>query len=87
MRTSFILLAQYGGSAIIPIETVQRDYFPHLGVEKLVAKMVRGEIALPLVRIEPRSQKAARGVHLSDLSTWIDARREAAMKELRAVTT
>lgn len=87
MKTSFILLAQYGGSAIIPIETVQRDYFPHLGVEKLVAKMVRGEIGLPLVRIEPRSQKASRGVHLCDLAKWIDARREAALKELKAITT
>jgi hypothetical protein len=87
VKTSFILLAQYNGSAIVPIETVQRDYFPHIGVEKLVAKMVRGEIALPLVRIEPRSKKSSRSVHVDDLACWIDARREAAMKELRAVTT
>lgn len=86
MKTSFILLAQYDGLAVIPLERVQRDYFPHLGVEKLVAKMVRGEIMLPLVRIEA-SQKAARGVHISDLAKWIDDRREAALKELKAVTT
>ena len=30
MNTSFLLMAQYGGKAIIPIEDVYRDYFPHL---------------------------------------------------------
>jgi hypothetical protein len=33
------------------------------------------------VRIEPNSQKAAKGVHLTDLAMYIDGRRAAALKE------
>jgi Pyocin activator protein PrtN len=40
-----------------------------------------GEIAIPLVRREGNSQKAAKGVHLADLAARIDARRVAAVKE------
>ncbi len=87
MNTAFLLAARYDGLAVIPIETVQRDYFPHIGVEKLAGKIVRGEITLPMIRIEPRSQKAARGVHVADLARWIDDRREAALKELKAITS
>lgn len=82
MSTAFLLLAQYGGGAVIPISLVCRDYFSHLTPEKLVRKISAGEIALPLVRIEA-SQKAAKGVHLVDLARWIDDRAEAARKECR----
>lgn len=84
MNTAFILLAQYDGRAIIPLDLVCRDYFSHLTPQKLAAKIDRGEIKLALTRIED-SQKAARGVHISDLSAWIDARREAATKELQQI--
>ncbi|MFH6783569.1 MULTISPECIES: pyocin activator PrtN family protein [Methylobacterium] len=80
MNTAFLLLAQYGGAAVIPIERVCRDYFSHLTPEKLVRKISAGEIALPLVRIEA-SQKSAKGVHLNDLARWVDERAEAARKE------
>lgn len=30
MTTIFLLLAQYGATAVIPIDVVARDYFPHL---------------------------------------------------------
>ncbi|WP_238192150.1 pyocin activator PrtN family protein [Methylobacterium frigidaeris] len=82
MNTAFLLLAQYGGAAVIPIEAVCRDYFSHLTPEKLVRKISAGEIALPLVRIEA-SQKSAKGVHLNDLARWVDDRAEAARKECR----
>jgi hypothetical protein len=84
MNTAFLLMAQYGARAIIPIEIVARDYFPHLGTQKLVTKIDRGEVKIPLVRIEA-SNKAARGVHLGDLANWIDARRDAAARELEKV--
>jgi hypothetical protein len=84
MNTAFLLAARYDGLAVIPLEKVQRDFFPHLTVDKLAHKLGRGEIALPMVRIE-KSQKASRGVHLSDLANWIDARREAAQKELKSI--
>jgi Pyocin activator protein PrtN len=62
--------------AVIPINDVCRDYFPHLTPTKLVQKISAGEIAIPLVRIES-SQKSAKGVHLADLAEYLDARAEA----------
>ncbi len=85
MKTAFILLAQYDGLSVIPVEIVCRDYFTHLTPQKLVNKIQGGELAIPMVRIET-SQKAARGVHINDLAAWIDARRAAAAKELKQMT-
>ncbi|GJH00265.1 pyocin activator PrtN family protein [Paraburkholderia terrae] len=82
MNTTFLLMAQYNAQAIIPVETVCRDYFPHLSLAKFVQKVGAGDIAIPLVRIEP-SQKSAKGVHVQDLADYIDRRREAALKECR----
>lgn len=81
MNTAFLLMAQYNGMAIIPAGSVVRDYFPHLTLDKFVRKVSLGEIRIPLVRIEPGSQKAAKGVHLTDLAEYLDARRAAAVKE------
>jgi hypothetical protein len=86
MNTAFLLMAQYNGKAIIPINDVCRDYFPHLTPTKLVQKISAGEIAMPLVRIE-NSQKSAKGVHLADLAEYLDARAEAARKEMIALTS
>jgi hypothetical protein len=85
MNTAFILLARYDGLPVIPLALVVRDFFPHLSEQKLAGKIDRGEVRLPLIRIEA-SQKAARGIHINDLAAWIDARREAAAKELRQLT-
>lgn len=82
MNTAFLLMAQYDGLAIIPIETVCRDYFRHLTVEHLLRKVLAGEIELPIVRMEG-SQRAAKGVHLSDLAAYLDKQAEAARKEVR----
>ncbi|AWN51114.1 hypothetical protein DK412_04835 [Methylobacterium sp. 17Sr1-1] len=82
MVTAFLLLAQYGGAAVISISLVCRDYCSHLTPEMLIRKISVGGIALPLVRIEA-SQKAAKGVHLVDPARWIDQRAEAARKECR----
>lgn len=80
MNTAFLLMAQYDGAAVIPIDRVCRDYFSHLSPAQLTRKTTEGEIDLPIVRMET-SNKAAKGVHLADLATWIDARRAAAQKE------
>ena len=48
-------------------------------------KALRGELALPIVRIET-NQKAQRGVHLTDLVNYIDQRRNAALKECAQLT-
>lgn len=79
MKTLFILMAQYDGLAVIPLERVCADYFPHLSPEKLLHKVLAGQLRLPITRIEP-SQKAARGVHVQDLADYIDARRDEALE-------
>jgi hypothetical protein len=84
-NTAFLLMAQYNGAAVVPLEAVCRDYFRHLTVEKLLRKLLAGQIALPVVRIE-NSQKAARGVHLADLAAYIDRQREKALKESRQLS-
>lgn len=80
MKTAFILLAQYDGLAVVPVEIVCRDYFRHLTVEKFLRKVLAGEITLPVVRMET-SQKAAKGVHINDLAAYLDKQADAARKE------
>lgn len=80
--TSFLLFAQYGGKAIIPVEDVCRDYFNHLTPNKFLRKVGSGEIALPVVRAET-SQKCQKGVYLQDLADYLDRRRETALREFR----
>lgn len=80
MNTVFLLMAQYNGQAVIPVEAVCRDYFPHVSPEKFLRKVGSGEIAIPVVRMEA-SQKAARGIHLQDLADYLDRQRAAALKE------
>ena len=87
MNTAFLLMAQYNAQAIIPAGTVVRDYFPHLTLDKFLRKVAMGEINIPLVRIEPGSQKAAKGVHITDLAEYLDARRAAAVKEARQLAS
>lgn len=83
MNTAFLLMAQYGAMAVIPIELVVRDYFPHLSVDKFTRKVSTGEINIPMVRIEGSTQKSAKGIHMEDLADYIDTRRAAAVKEAR----
>jgi len=78
--TLFLLMAQYSGKTVVPLDQVCRDFFGHLTVDKLLRKALRGDLPLPIIRIET-SQKAQRGVHLVDLAAYIDKRRAAALKE------
>lgn len=83
--TLYLLMAQYNGKTVVPLDIVCRDFFGHLTIEKLLRKALRGDLALPIVRIES-SQKAQRGVHLVDLAAYIDKRRSAALKECQQLT-
>ena len=85
MNTAFLLMAQYNGAAVIPVDRVCQDYFSHLSAVQFVRKCSTGELKLPLVRIDG-SQKCAKGVHLQDLATYLDTRRAAAQKELKQLT-
>lgn len=80
MKTDFILMAQYDGLAVVPVDSVCRDYFRHLTVEQFLRKVLAGEIAIPVVRMEG-SQKSAKGVHINDLAKYLDKQAEAARKE------
>jgi hypothetical protein len=80
MNTTFLLMAQYNGLAVIPVEYVCRDYFRHLTVEKFLRKVLAGEIPLPIVRMES-SQKCAKGVPINDLAAYLDKKIAAAQKE------
>lgn len=80
MNTLFLLTAQHSGLAIVPLETVCKDYFQHLTPEKMLRKVMAGEIDLPITRIEG-SQKAAKGVHLQDLANYLDEQRRLAVVE------
>ena len=80
MNTMFLVLAQYQGLAVIPIDRVAADYFPHLTTNNLIRRIAEGKIDLTITRIEA-SQKSARGVHVADLAKYIDQQRELAQKE------
>lgn len=82
MNTLILLMAQYNGRAIIPLETLCEDYFTHLTPEMFQRKVLAGQIRLPITRIEG-SQKSAKGVHLQDLASYLDEQRAAALKECK----
>lgn len=84
MNTLFLLMAQYDGQAVIPVDRVCKDYFSHLSFDKFLRKVGAGEIAIPVTRMEA-SQKSARGVHLQDLADYLDKRRAAAVREMKAL--
>ena len=79
-------MAQYDARAVIPLEWVQRDFFNHLDLKKLVAKCTTGQIRLPLVRTDPSSQKSPKGVGIQDLADYLDDRQHAARKELQQLS-
>ena len=80
MKTLFLLMAQYDGQAIIPLDRVCQDYFSHLSPDMFQRKALSGALKIPIVRMEP-SQKSAKGVHLEDLATYLDTQRLEAIRE------
>lgn len=80
MKTLFLLMAQYDGQVIIPLERVCADYFTYLTPAKLKLKVAAGLIDLVIVRME-NSQKSAQGIHINDLADYLDAQRELAKTE------
>lgn len=71
MNTRFLLMAQYDGAAVIPLQDVHRDYFAHLKTAEFKNQIATGRIPLPVIKIED-SHKSARFIHLQDLAQWID---------------
>ncbi|MFC3944321.1 Pyocin activator protein PrtN [Pseudomonas gingeri NCPPB 3146 = LMG 5327] len=86
MNTTFMLMAQYDGQAIISLERLCKDYFTHLTPEMFQRKVLTGQIKLPITRLEA-SQKSAKGIHISDFSLYIDKQRELAKKECNSINS
>ena len=80
MNTGFLLMAQYNAAAVIPLDLVLRDYFGGLSREKFLAKVDRGDIRIPVTRME-KSQRGMVGIGLVDLAEYIDARTAEARRE------
>lgn len=80
MDTLWMLMAQYKGTPVVPVDAVVKDHFHHLTLPKFLRKVADGDIKLPLMRMED-SQKSAKGVHVHDLAAYIDARREEALRD------
>ncbi|UVL42361.1 pyocin activator PrtN family protein [Pseudomonas sp. B21-040] len=80
MKTLFVLMAQYNGQVVIPLDRVCKDYFTHLTTDMFQRKVMAGQIRIPITRMEA-SQKSAKGVHITDLADYLDVQRAAAIKE------
>lgn len=85
MKTVFMLMAQYDGCAVIPVETVCRDYFQQFTPSKFIEKIRAGELKLPLVRLGP-GQKCAKGIPLHDLAAYLDEQISAARKDMETLS-
>lgn len=80
MKTLFVLMAQYDGQVVIPLDRICKDYFTHLTTDMFHRKVMAGQIKIPITRLES-SQKSAKGIHITDLAEYVDAQRAAAVKE------
>jgi hypothetical protein len=80
LNTTFLLLAQYNGKVVIPLEEVRRDFFaPDAAEASSQAQLRRHQTA---GQANGQSHKCAKGVHLQDLAGYFETRRQAAKKEL-----
>gem|GEM_PF-4215922 len=59
---------------------IQKDFFSHLSLPKVLRNINDKKIVLPIVRMEP-SQKSAKGVHIEDLAIYLDERRAEPIRE------
>ena len=73
MKTIDLLIQLHGALPIIPIEKVAQDHFMPLTAEKLIEKIRKREIALPLAQMG-KSQKAMKGVPINALAKYLDDR-------------
>jgi hypothetical protein len=85
MKTLFLLMAQFDGRSLISLEEVCETMFAPMKFSTFATKVNAGEIPLPVTRLDPKSQKGPRYVHLGDLAEYVDRRREAAQVELAAL--
>ena len=82
----FLLLAQYDGRSVIPLDIVCRDFFFHLSLPKFAWHLNEGKIRLPVMRMDA-SAKTAKGVHVDDLAAYLDETRAAALEEVAQLSS
>lgn len=80
--TLWMLLAKYAGDPTIPAETVCAEYFGEMEYRVFLAKVAKGDINLPLIRMT-ESRKAPKYVHVADLAAYIDRQAEQARRETK----
>lgn len=68
---------------IITLTDACQDYFAHLSPAQLEKKIVAGDILLPLVVLDPKSQKSAKGFLADDLEKYVRARHADAVKDMK----
>ena len=60
LQTIFLLLAQYDGLTVIPLDIVCRDIFSHLSLLKFARHLNEGNIRLPAMRMDASAKTANR---------------------------
>lgn len=82
MDTLSLLAARFENRVILPIDLIREEYFPHLNIKMLIEKLKSGQITLPTIRMD-ESHKCTLGVHIKDLATYLDQKREDAHAKLQ----
>ncbi len=81
MNTKMMLILRHNAAPVIPVDVVAQEHF-QLSVSAFIRKIRSGEILIPLILME-ESQKCAKGVHIDDLSDYLDRRVEAARRDAK----
>ena len=69
LSTAFLLMAQFEGRILIPLEEVRAAYFYHLSMPRFSQKLAAGDIELPVMHLDGTLQ-SARGVHTTVGRKW-----------------
>ena len=80
MKTLFVLMAQYNGQVVIPLDRLCKDYFTHLTTNMFERKVMAGLIKIPITRLEA-CQESTKGEQNKNKKEYLDGQRAAAMKE------
>mgnify|MGYP006301503899 CR=1 FL=1 len=81
MKTVMMLLMMYENRAVIPADRVAADWFD-LSLDRFLRKQSSGSIPLPLIQMEG-SRKSFKGVHVQDLTDYIDRKAAEARDDLQ----
>ncbi|MEN9062188.1 pyocin activator PrtN family protein [Ponticoccus litoralis] len=75
-------LYQEFGRLVVPVDDVRTSYFSEYGWDTFRRKLFSGALKLPCLQLT-EGQKAKLYVDVRDLADYLDARRDAARRDLR----